>query len=137
MSNRFYQPDFDLEKLEVITNLDLSTPHEIRLPLLWIAVLYGRVACSLAATRGVHSAQEVIKYLMAGADAVTTTAGVLKRGIGFFETLVTDLTAWMEERGYESVQQMKGSMSRKNCADPSAFERANYIKVLESYRPQW
>ncbi len=135
--NRFYQPDFDLDKLEVVNNLELSTPHEIRLPLLWIAVLHGRVGCSLAATRGVHSAEQVIKYLMAGADAVMTTSGVLKRGIGFFGTLLNDLKAWMEERGYESVAQMKGSMSHKNCADPSAFERANYIKVLESYKAEW
>ncbi len=135
--NRFYQPDFDLDKLEVVTDLELSTPREIRLPLLWIAVLYGRIGSSLAATRGVHSAEEVIKYLMAGADAVMTTSGVLKRGIGFFTTIVNDLKVWMEDRGYESVEQMKGAMSHKNCADPSAFERANYIKVLESYRPEW
>ncbi len=135
--NRCYQPDFDLDKLEVVTDLELSTPREIRLPLLWIAVLYGRVGSSLAATRGVHSAEEVIKYLMAGADAVMTTSGVLKRGMGFFTTLVNDLKAWMETRGYESVEQMKGAMSHENCADPSAFERANYIKVLESYRPEW
>ncbi len=135
--NRFYQPDFDLDKLEVVTNLELSTPHEIRLPLLWIAVLHGRIGCSLAATRGVHSAEEAIKYLMAGADAVMTTSGVLKRGLSFFEKLRNELIAWMEERGYESVAQMKGSMSHKNCADPSAFERANYMKVLESYRPEW
>ena len=135
--NRFYQPDFDLDKLEVVTDLELSTPREIRLPLLWIAVLHGRIGSSLAATRGVHSAEEVIKYLMAGADAVMTTSGVLKRGIGFFTTLVNDLKVWMEDRGYESVEQMKGAMSHKNCADPSAFERANYIKVLESYRPEW
>ncbi len=135
--NRFYQPDFDLDKLEVVTNLELSTPHEIRLPLLWIAVLYGRIDCSLAATRGVHSVEEVIKYLMAGAGTVMTTSGVLKRGISFFDTLVTNLEAWMEKRGYESVQQMIGSMSHQHCADPSAFERANYIKVLEGYRPEW
>ena len=135
--NRFYQPDFDLDKLEVVTNLTLSTPNEIRVPLLWIAVLYGRIGASLAATRGVTSAVEVVKYVMAGADAVMTTSALLKRGIEFLTVLLDDLKAWMEERGYESVDQMKGSMSHKHCADPSAFERANYIKVLESYQPEW
>ncbi len=135
--NRFYQPDFDLDKLEVVTNLTLSTPNEIRVPLLWIAVLYGRIGASLAATRGVTSAVEVVKYIMAGADAVMTTSALLKDGIEFLTVLLDDLKAWMEERGYESVDQMKGSMSHKHCADPSAFERANYIKVLESYQPEW
>ncbi len=135
--NRFYQPDFDLDKLEVVTNLTLSTPNEIRVPLLWIAVLYGRIGASLAATRGVTSAVEVVKYIMAGADAVMTTSALLKRGIEFLTVLLDDLKAWMEERGYESVDQMKGSMSHKHCADPSAFERANYIKVLESYKAEW
>jgi dihydroorotate dehydrogenase (fumarate) len=131
--NRFYQPDFDLDKLDVKVNLELSTPSEIRLPLLWIAVLYGRINASLAATRGVHSPTEVIKYLMAGADAVMTTSALLKNGIGFLATLVEGLQDWMEQRQYESVQQMKGSMSQINCLDPGAFERANYIKIIESY----
>jgi len=135
--NRFYQPDLDLDKLNVKANLELSTPSEIRLPLLWIAVLFGRINASLAATRGVHSHIEVIKYLMAGADAVMTTSGMLKHGIGFLTTLVEGLRAWMEERQYESVQQMKGSMSQLNCLDPGAFERANYIKILESYEPDY
>ena len=131
--NRFYQPDFDLEKLDVMVNLELSTPSEIRLPLLWIAVLYGRINASLAATRGVHSPTEAIKYLMAGADAVMTTSALLRHGIGFLTTLVDGLHSWMEDREYESVQQMKGSMSQINCLDPGAFERANYIKIIESY----
>ncbi len=135
--NRFYQPDFDLDKLEVVTNLTLSTANEIRVPLLWIAVLYGRIEASLAATRGVTSAVEVVKYIMAGADAVMTTSALLKRGIEYLTVLQDDLKAWMEQRGYDSVAQMKGSMSHKHCADPSAFERANYIKVLESYQPEW
>jgi dihydroorotate dehydrogenase (fumarate) len=132
--NRFYQPDFDLDKLEVKPNLDLSTPAEIRLPLLWIAVLYGRVNCSLAATTGVHGRDEVLKYLMAGADAVMSTSALLKNGPAHIQTLVDGLSEWMQRRGYESVRQMKGSMSQKNVADPQAFERANYIKVLESYK---
>jgi dihydroorotate dehydrogenase (fumarate) len=131
--NRFYQPDFDLDKLDVKVNLELSTPSEIRLPLLWIAVLYGRINASLAATRGVHSPAEAIKYLMAGADAVMTTSALLRHGIDFLTTLVDGLRTWMEKRQYESVQQMKGSMSQINCLDPGAFERANYIKIIESY----
>ena len=131
--NRFYQPDFDLDKLDVKVNLELSTVSEIRLPLLWIAVLYGRINASLAATRGVHSPIEAIKYLMAGADAVMTTSALLRNGIGFLTTLVDGLRTWMEERQYESVQQMKGSMSQINCLDPGAYERANYIKIIESY----
>jgi len=131
--NRFYQPDFDLDKLDVKVNLELSTPSEIRLPLLWIAVLYGRINASLGATRGVHSPTEVIKYLMAGADAVMTTSALLRNGIGFLTTLVDGLQSWMEQRQYESVQQMKGSMSQINCLDPGAFERANYIKIIESW----
>ena len=131
--NRFYQPDFDLDKLDVKVNLELSTASEIRLPLLWIAVLYGRINASLAATRGVHSPTEVIKYLMAGADAVMTTSALLRHGIDFLTTLVDGLQTWMEDRQYKSVQQMKGSMSQINCLDPGAFERANYIKIIESY----
>jgi dihydroorotate dehydrogenase (fumarate) len=132
--NRFYQPDFDLEKLEVVPDLTLSHPNEIRLPLLWIAVLRGRIEASLAATTGVHSREEVIKYLMAGADAVMTTSALLKNGAGFLQTLVDGLSRWLEQGGYASVEQMKGSMSQQHVADPSAFERANYIKVLESYK---
>jgi dihydroorotate dehydrogenase (fumarate) len=131
--NRFYQPDFDLDKLDVKVNLELSTTSEIRLPLLWIAVLYGRINASLAATRGVHSHIEAIKYLMAGADAVMTTSALLRHGIGFLTTLVDGLRTWMEDREYESVRQMKGSMSQINCLDPGAYERANYIKIIESY----
>jgi dihydroorotate dehydrogenase (fumarate) len=132
--NRFYQPDFDLDKLEVKPNLHLSTASEIRLPLLWIAVLHGRVKASLAATTGVHSPSEVIKYLMAGADAVMTTSALLQHGVEFLSTLVDGLGAWLEYKGYRSVEQIKGSMSQQNVADPSAFERANYIKILESYK---
>ena len=132
--NRFYQPDFDLDKLEVAPNLQLSTPDEIRLPLLWIAVLHGRLRASLGATRGVHSPVEVVKYLMAGADAVMTTSALLKHGVDYLGTLREGLRTWMEMRRYESVAQMKGSMSQRNVSDPTAFERANYIKTLESYK---
>jgi dihydroorotate dehydrogenase (fumarate) len=132
--NRFYQPDFDLDKLEVAPNLQLSTPDEIRLPLLWLAVLYGRLRASLGATRGVHTPIEVVKYVMAGADAVMTTSALLKNGVDYLSILRDGLKTWMEVHGYDSVAQMKGSMSQRNVADPTAFERANYIKTLESYK---
>lgn len=132
--NRFIQPDIDLNELEVVPNLTLSTAGEIRLPLRWIAILYGKLGISLAATRGVHSASEVVKYILAGADVVCTTAALLKQGIPFLGTLLTDLVAWMDEHEYESVEQMKGAMSQKSVADPSAFERANYIKTIEHFK---
>ena len=132
--NRFYQPDFDLDKLEVLTNLELSAPNEIRLPLLWIAILYGRINASLAATSGVHSTEQIVKYLMAGADAVMTASALLRNGPHYLTTLLEGLKVWLEKRGYVSVAQMKGSMSQQNVANPSAFERANYIRILESYK---
>jgi dihydroorotate dehydrogenase (fumarate) len=132
--NRFYQPDFDIEQLEVALSLELSSASEIRLPLTWIAILHGRIRASLAATRGVQSAEEIVKYTMAGADAVMTTSALLKNGIGFLRTLRDDLTDWMDSRGYASINQMKGSMSQQNVADPTAFERGNYIKILEHYK---
>ena len=135
--NRFYQPDFDLDKLEVTPDLHLSTPDEIRLPLLWIAVLHGRLRASLGATRGVHTPVEVVKYLMAGADAVMTTSALLKNGVNYLTTLRDGLRTWMEMHRYVSVAQMKGSMSQRNVADPTAFERANYIKTLESYKSDY
>ena len=131
--NRFYQPDVDLNKLEIHPSLELSQANEIRLPLLWIAVLHGNVKASLAASRGVESAEEVIKYLMAGADVVMTTSALLKKGISHLSVILKDMQKWMEAKDYESVDQMRGCMSQTNVADPAAFERANYIKVLESY----
>lgn len=132
--NRFYQPDFDLGQLDVEPSLDLSTPSEIRLPLLWIAILYGRVNASLAATTGVHSADEIVKYLLAGADAVMTTSALLKNDIDYMTTLVEGLKHWMEDRAFASLADLRGSMSQLHLADPSAFERANYIKILENYK---
>lgn len=132
--NRFYQPDFDIETMEVEPSLNLSSRNQIRIRLLWIALLHGRIKASIAASTGVHTHVEVIKYLMAGADAVMTTSAVLRNGIGYLTTLFDGLHGWMQERGYESVGQMKGSMSQKNVADPTAFERANYIKILERYK---
>jgi dihydroorotate dehydrogenase (fumarate) len=133
--NRFYQPDFDIESRTVVPSLNLSRIDEIRLPLLWISLLRGHVNASLAATTGVHSAVEAIKYLMAGADVVMTTSALLQQGPQLLTRLVSDLTAWMERKGYSSLDQLRGSMSQRAIADPSAFVRANYIKTLESYRP--
>ncbi|MEJ5169407.1 MAG: dihydroorotate dehydrogenase-like protein [Fimbriimonadales bacterium] len=133
--NRFYQPDFDLEELEVKPNLVLSTPHEIRLPLHWTAILYGRVPLDFAITSGVHSHWEVLKALMAGANVAMTASELLAHGLGRIREIVGDLATWMAEHEYESVQQMIGSMSQINVAEPAAYERANYQKVLQSFRP--
>jgi len=132
--NRFYQPDFDLEKLEVVPNLKLSSSIEMRLPLLWIAILHSNIRASLAATTGVETANEVIKYLLAGADVAMTTSALLRHGPQHLSILVEGLRQWMEQQEYESVQQMQGAMSQQHVADPSAFERANYIHGLQSYR---
>jgi dihydroorotate dehydrogenase (fumarate) len=132
--NRFYQPDIDIEELEVTPNLQLSTPVEMRLPMRWIAILYGRLDCSMALTSGIHSAEDVIKAVMVGADVANVCSVLLKGGIGKIDDLLTGLATWMEEHEYESVEQMKGSMSHKSVREPAAFERANYMKVLNSYR---
>jgi dihydroorotate dehydrogenase (fumarate) len=131
--NRFYQPDFDLEELEVIPNLELSTSHELRLPLRWIALLYGRIETDFALTSGVHTAQDVLKAVMAGASVAMTTSALLEYGIGRLTHILTDLQAWMEEHEYESVTSMKGSMSQRAVAEPATFERANYMKVLNAF----
>ncbi len=132
--NRFYQPDIDLESLEVKPNVILSTPQALRLPLRWIAILHGRVKASLAATSGVHTAQDVLKMLMAGADVTMMASALLKHGPEQIKTILVDMDQWMLEHEYHSVQQMKGSMSQKSIADPAAFERANYMKALQSYK---
>ena len=131
--NRFYQPDFDLERLDAAPTLELSSPSEIRLPLLWLALLHGRVTASLAATTGVHSSSEVAKYLLAGADAVMTTSALLTRGPGHVRTMVEGLSTWLDSKGFASVAQIKGSMSQRHVADPTAFERANYMKILQGW----
>ncbi len=131
--NRFYQPDFDLEELEVIPNLELSTSHELRLPLRWIALLYGRIETDFALTSGVHTAQDVLKAVMAGASVAMTTSALLEYGIGRLTHILTDLQTWMEEHEYESITSMKGSMSQRAVAEPAAFERANYMKVLNAF----
>jgi dihydroorotate dehydrogenase (fumarate) len=131
--NRFYQPDYDLEALEVVPNLILSNSHELLLRLHWVAVLYGRVKADLALTGGVHTAQDVIKAMMAGARVAMMTSALLKRGISYLDTISTELLVWMGEHEYDSIRQMQGSMSRSAVPQPSAFERANYLKVLSSY----
>jgi len=131
--NRFYQPDFDLETLEVVPNLVLSSSHELRLPLRWIAILYGRIETDFALTSGVHSAEDLIKSIMAGASVAMIASVLLKHGVGRASAILADLRTWMEEHEYESVEQMKGSMSQQAVAEPGLFERANYMKVLSSY----
>jgi dihydroorotate dehydrogenase (fumarate) len=132
--NRFYQPDFDINALEVAPTLGLSSAGEIRLPLLWIAILHGKLKASLAATRGVETADEVIKYLLAGADAVMTTSALLRNGASYLDVLLEGLENWMEARRFNSIEQVRGNMSQTKAANPSAFQRANYIRVLESYQ---
>lgn len=133
--NRFYQPDFDIDALEVARTLDLSSAAEIRTGLLWLSVLYGRLGASLAATSGVESWREVVKYLMAGADVVMTTSSLLRHGIDHLTTLRAGLEDWLEDRGYVSIDQLRGCMSLGRVSDPSAFERANYVRILAEFEP--
>lgn len=132
--NRFYQPDFDLEKLEVVPNLMLSTNWEMRLPLRWIAILYGNVKASMAATSGIHSHLDAIKIIMAGGDVAMMCSELLLNGVDRIGQVIEGMKLWMEENEYESVDMMKGSMSQKSIAEPAAFERANYMKLLQSYK---
>ena len=133
--NRFYQPDFDLEKLEVAPRLVLSNSDDLRLPLRWVAILYGRLTADLAITSGIHTATDVIKGLMAGARVTMMASELLQKGVGRVRQVLEELSIWMHEHEYESVMQMIGAMSQKHCAEPAAFERANYMKMLDSYRP--
>jgi dihydroorotate dehydrogenase (fumarate) len=133
--NRFYQPDFDLENLEVTPNLQLSSSAELRLPLRWVALLYGRVPVDLALTSGVHTAQDVLKAMMAGAKVAMMTSALLKSGdpSGYVRGLIHELQTWITEREYESITQMQGSMAQRAVAQPTTYERSNYMKVLNSY----
>ncbi len=128
--NRFYQPDIDLETLEIKPNILLSTPMAMRVPLRWIALLYGKLKANLAATSGIHRASDVLKMLMAGADVAMLCSTLLRHGVRQLSVVERDLVAWMEEHEYQSVTQLKGSLSQKNCADPSAFERAQYMRAI-------
>lgn len=134
MFNRFYQPDIDLDKLEVVPNVLLSTPMAMRLPLRWIAILYNRINADLAATSGLYNASDVIKMIMAGAKVTMMLSSLLKFGIPHIADVITELKTWMEEKEYESISMMRGSMSYLNVDDPSKFERANYMKILHSYK---
>lgn len=132
--NRFYEPDIDLTRLALVSDLELSTPYEIRLPLLWIGVLSGWLKASLAASTGVDSADEVVKYLLAGADVVMTTSSLLRHGLGHIKELLNGIEAWLAARDLESLEPICGRMSHRNIVDPAAFERANYIKTLQGYK---
>ena len=133
--NRFLQPDIDLDDLSVRPEMKLSSPEEFRLPLRWIAILYGRIEASLAATSGAHTAAEVLKGVAAGASAVMMASALLKNGPHHVAAVVAGVEEWLDKNGYISVEQMKGSLSQLACPDPSAFERAHYMQGIESYRP--
>jgi dihydroorotate dehydrogenase (fumarate) len=132
--NRFYQPDMDLDTLEIKTNVLLSTPQAMRLPLRWIAILYDRIKTNLAATSGIYSAQDVLKVLMAGADVAMMCSALLRHGISHIKKVEAEMCEWMEDHDYESVQQLQGSMSQKYASDPTAFERAQYMRAVISYK---
>jgi dihydroorotate dehydrogenase (fumarate) len=131
--NRFYQPDFDLDALEVVPSLTLSSSDDLRLPLRWIAILYGRVAADLALTGGVHTAQDALKAMMAGAKVAMLASELIANGAERLSVILADMRAWMLEHEYESIAQMQGSMSQQSVAEPAAFERANYMKALNSF----
>ena len=128
--NRFYQPDIELESLEVVPNILLSTPMAMRLPLRWVAILYDKLGCSLAATSGIHRGTDALKMLMAGADVTMLCSVLIRHGVKQIGVIERDLVAWMEEHEYESVEQLKGSLSQKNCPNPSEFERAQYMRAI-------
>jgi dihydroorotate dehydrogenase (fumarate) len=131
--NLYVQPDIKLEELEVASHLVLSTSDELRLALRWIAILHGRIEASMAATGGAHTTDDVLKLLLAGADCVMLASSLLQKGPGHIAKLLDGMRAWMDEREYSSVQQMKGSLSQLSCPNPAAFERSNYMKALRSY----
>jgi dihydroorotate dehydrogenase (fumarate) len=135
--NRFYQPDLDIENLEVVPHLLLSTSAELRLPLRWIAILYGRIEADLALTTGVHNVEDVLKGLMAGASVTMMASELLRNGVSRLRDVLIDLERWLIEYEYESVNQLQGSLSQINCSEPAAFERANYMKVLSSFAPDY
>jgi dihydroorotate dehydrogenase (fumarate) len=132
--NRFYQPDIDLDTLEVVPNVLLSSPQSMRLPLRWIAILYGRIKADLAATSGIHSAEDVIKMVMVGAKVTEMFAALHQYGIGHIRNVLRDIKTWMIDHEYESFDQMRGSMSHRSAANPAAFERANYMRALSSIK---
>jgi len=132
--NRFYQPDFDLESLEVVHSLQLSTSYELNLPLRWISILYGKVAADFALTSGVHTAQDVLKAMMAGANVAMMASELLANGYSRIGDMLSVMQAWMQEHEYASISQMRGAMSQKAVREPAALERANYMRVLSSWK---
>lgn len=132
--NRFYQPDIELSTLSINPTVHLSTPGDMRLPLRWIAMLRGRIECDLAATSGIHRGLDALKMLMAGADVTMLCSVLLRRGIEHLRTIEHEMREWMEAHEYESVEQLKGSMSQKHCPDPSLFERAQYMRAIATHR---
>lgn len=135
--NRFYQPDIDIEALEVRPQLLLSTPQALRLPMHWIGILYGRIQTDLAATSGIHNASDVVRLLMAGATVTQVVSVLLRHGVGHLRSIEQDLETWLTEHEYDSVSQLRGTMSQRNCPDPSQFERVQYMKTLQTYHPHW
>jgi len=131
--NRFVQPDLDIETLEVSTKIPLSSSSELRLPLRWIAILYGRVQADFALTSGVHTAHDVLKAMMAGANVTMLASSLLQNGVDHINSILVDMKAWMEMFEYQSIQQMRGSMSQQNAPDPTSFERGSYMKALASF----
>jgi dihydroorotate dehydrogenase (fumarate) len=132
--NRFYQPDIDVEKMEVTPNLTLSVPTDMRLALHWIGILFGKVGCNLAATSGIYQATDAIKMVMAGADVTMLCSALMRHGIPHIQRIEMEMAAWLEQHGHKSLGEIKGLMSQKNCPDPSAFERAQYVRGLSSYK---
>ena len=132
--NRFYQPDIDLEKMEVTPNLTLSVPADMRLALHWIGILFGKVGCSLAATSGIYQATDAIKMVMAGADVTMLCSALMRHGIPHIQRIEMEVTTWLKQHGHKSLGEIRGVMSQKNCTDPSAFERAQYVKGLSTYK---
>jgi dihydroorotate dehydrogenase (fumarate) len=131
--NRFYQPDLDIEQLDVVPTLTLSHPSELLLRLHWVAVIYGHIRADIAVTGGVHRAEDVLKSVMAGARVAMMTSALLQNGVEHLDTVQSEIIQWMEDHEYESINQMRGSMSQRNVPDPEAYERANYMRVLSSY----
>jgi dihydroorotate dehydrogenase (fumarate) len=131
--NRFYQPDIDLEKMDVTPNLTLSVPADMRLALHWIGILYGKIRANLAATSGIYQAHDVIKMVMAGADVTMLCSALMRHGITHIQKIELEIAAWLKDHRYNSLAEIKGKMSQKNCPDPSAFERAQYVRGLSSY----
>lgn len=135
--NRFYQPDINLQTLEVETNLLLSTSREIALPMRWIAILYGTIPVDFAAASGIRNAHDVIKMILVGANVTMLVSVLLSHGVEQLQKIEKDLVEWLEVKEYDSITQLRGSLSQINCPNPSVFERVQYLKALQSYQPYW